>query len=329
MKRVHAIVAGVASALSLLSLLSLLSMAAHAADWPAKPVRVVVAYSAGGAADLLGRVFAEQLRKAFGQQFIVENRTGGGGLIGTESVARAAPDGYTLQIAGMPSHVLAPAMNRNASVDPMRDFTHIAYLGGPPNVFVVHPSSGLNSFKELLALMKSQTDPVQYGSPSVGSVGNMVAEYIAEKEKVKLEHVTYRGGGSAIVDLVAGHIKVGSMTLSTTRQHILAGRIKALAVSSAQRLLEFPDLPTLVELGYPRPRRHHLVFARRPRGPAARYRRQAQCGGEQGDGRARGAQAPGKRDGPDQGDDAGRTTEFMQAEVNKWAPVARRVAALN
>ncbi len=326
MKRVHVVFAGVVSALSLLSLLS---MAAHAADWPAKPVRVVVAYSAGGANDLLGRVFADQLRKTFGQQFIVENRTGGGGLIGTESVARAAPDGYTLQIAGMPSHVLAPAMNKNASIDPIRDFTHIAYLGGPPNVFVVHPSSGVNSFKELLALMKSQTGGMQYGSPSIGSVGNMVAEYVAEKEKVKLEHVTYRGGGSAIVDLVAGHLKVGSMTLSTTRQHILAGKIKPLAVSSARRLAEFPDLPTLVELGYP-----DLVVttwyslagpAGLPRDIVDRLNAAVNKAMDVPEVRKHleNEMVQTKAMTP------AEATEFMQTEVNKWAPVARRIAASN
>jgi tripartite-type tricarboxylate transporter receptor subunit TctC len=222
-----------------------------AAEWPDKPVRVIVPYVAGGANDLLGRVFAEQLSRTFGQQFFVENRTGGGGLIGTDAVARAAPDGYTLVTSGMPSHVLAPAMNKTSNFDPVKDFTHIAYLGGPPNVFVVHPSAGVNSFKELLALMKSQPDGVQYVSPSIGSVGNMVAEYVADKEKVKLVHIVYRGGGSAIQDLVAGHVKVGSMTLSTTQPHILAGKLKPLAISSEKRLAEFPDVPTLVELGYP------------------------------------------------------------------------------
>jgi len=221
------------------------------AEWPDKPVRMIVPYAAGGANDLLGRVFAEQLSKAFGQQFFVENRTGGGGLIGTEAVARAAPDGTTLLVSGIPSLVLAPAMNKNASFDPIKDFTHIAYLGGPPNVFVVHPSAGVNSFKELLTLMKSQPDGVQYVSPSIGSVGNMVAEYVANKEHVKLVHIVYRGGGSAIQDLIAGHVKVGSMTLSTTQPHILAGKLKPLAVSSEKRLPEFPDMPTLVEQGYP------------------------------------------------------------------------------
>ena len=222
-----------------------------AAEWPDKPVRVIVPYSAGGANDLLGRVFADQLSKSFGQQFFVENRTGGGGLIGAEAAARSAPDGYTLIISGMPSLVLAPAMNKNAGFDPIKDFSHIAYLGGPPNVFVVHPSLGINTFKELLAVMRGEKDGVQYVSPSIGSVGNMVAEYVADKEKLTLTHIVYRGGGSAIGDLVAGHVKVGSMTLSTTRAHILAGKLKPVAISSEKRVAEFSDVPTLVELGYP------------------------------------------------------------------------------
>ena len=237
---------------AILVLAALATLTAPArAEWPDKPVRVIVAYAAGGANDLLGRVFADQLSKTFGQSFFVENRTGGGGMIATEAVARAAPDGTTLQVSGMPSHVLAPVMTKSTSVDPIKDFTHIAYLGGPPNVFVVHPSLGVNSFQDLLALMKREKDGMQYVSPNVGAVGNMVAEYIADKEKIKLVHVAYRGGGAAIQDLVAGHVKVGSMTLSTTRPHILAGKLKPLAVSSEKRLPEFPDLPTLAELGYP------------------------------------------------------------------------------
>lgn len=224
---------------------------ANAADWPTKPVHVIVAYAAGGANDLLGRVFAEQLTQALGQPFLVENRTGGGGLVGTEYVARSQPDGYTLIVSGMPSHVLAPAMNKNAGFDPVRDFTHIAYLGGPPNVFAVHNSSPAKNFHELLDLMRKQPGGVEYVSPSVGSVGNMVAEYVAAKEHVKLTHVAYRGGGSAIFDLVAGHVKMGSMTLSTMSQHIKAGTLRALAISSAARVPELPDVPTLVELGYP------------------------------------------------------------------------------
>jgi tripartite-type tricarboxylate transporter receptor subunit TctC len=226
-------------------------VAAQAADWPAKPVKIIVAYAAGGANDLVARAYAERLSESLGQSFYIENRTGGGGLIGGEAAARSDPDGYTLMASGMPSHVLAPAMNKNARFDPIKDFTHIAYLGGPPNVFVAHASSPVRSFKDLIALMRNESGGVQYVSPSIGSVGNMVAEYVASKEKLKLAHVVYRGGGAAILDLVAGHVKVGSMTLSTTQQHIRAGTLRPLAISSAARVPELPDVPTLTELGYP------------------------------------------------------------------------------
>jgi tripartite-type tricarboxylate transporter receptor subunit TctC len=309
-----------------LAALSLPSSSASTAEWPDKPVRIIVPYSAGGANDLLGRVFADQLSKMFGQQFFVENRTGGGGLIGTEAVARAAPDGYTLEIAGMPSHVVAPAMNK-ASFDPMKDFTHIAYLGGPSNVIVVHPSLGVKTFKELLAFMKSQPDGAQFCSPNVGSVGNLVVEYIADKEKMKTVHVAYRGGGSAIQDLVAGHVKIGSMTLSTTRPHILAGKLLPVAVSSAKRLEEFPHLPTLTELGYP-----GLVVRTwySLAGPAGLPRNivdklNAAVGKAMNvpdvQKHLKTEMVETQEMTPEQ------VTAFMRGEIEKWAPTAQRVAA--
>src|SRR5690242_8212776 len=296
------------------------------AEWPDKPVRMIVPYSAGGANDLLGRVFAEQLSKVFGQQFFVENRTGGGGLIGTEAVARAAPDGATLLVSGMPSLVLAQAMNKNASFDPIKDFTHIAYLGGPPNVFVVHPSAAVSSFKELLAMMKGQPEGVQYVSPSIGSVGNMVAEYVANKEHVKLIHIVYRGGGSAIQDLVAGHVKVGSMTLSTTQPHILAGKLKPLAISSEIRVPEFPDVPTLVELGYP-----ELIVRTwySLSGPAG-LPREIVTKLNDAVNKAMGVPDVQKHLATEMVQTEAMTPEqitaFMQHELNQWAPTARRIA---
>jgi tripartite-type tricarboxylate transporter receptor subunit TctC len=310
---------------ALAAVAALVPATADAADWPTKPVRVIVAYAAGGANDLLGRVFAERLSKAFGQNFFVENRTGGGGLIGTEAAARAGPDGHTLMISGMPSHVLAPAMNRNASFDPVRDFTHIAYLGGPPNVFVVHSSHEATTFKQLLDGMRANADGTPYVSPSIGSVGNMVAEYLAAKEKVNLTHITYRGGGAAILDLVAGHVKVGSMTLATTRAHIQAGKLRPLAVSSAQRVKEFPDLPTLTELGYP-----ELVVttwyglsgpAGLPRDIVEKLNREVNA--------AMTVAEVQKHVEQEMVQTRAMTTDefaqFMRAEVEKWAPVARRL----
>jgi len=223
---------------------------APAQEWPAKPVRIVVPYGPGGAADTLGRVFAEVLSTALGKQFIVENRPGGGSVVGSEAAARSAPDGYTLMLSGMSTHVLAPAMNKSAGFDPVRDFTHIAYFGGAPNAFVVHPSFGATSFKDFMARARGEAD-IPYVSPGVGSVGNLVAEYLAAKESLKLTHVPYRGGAAALTDLVAGHVKVGMMSFSTAREHVRAGKLVPLAMSSAERPKDFPDLPTLKELGYP------------------------------------------------------------------------------
>jgi tripartite-type tricarboxylate transporter receptor subunit TctC len=231
--------------------LSLTGARAGAADWPTKPVRIVVPYAPGGAADTLGRVFGDVLSTAFGKQFYVDNRPGGGSLVGSEAVARSESDGYTFGLSGMSTHVLAPAMNKNAGFDPMRDFTHVAYLGGAPNIFVVHPSSGTKTFKDFMARAKSQKDGIDYVSPGVGSVGNLVAEYLAAKENIKLVHVPYKGGAAALLDLVGGHVKVGMMSYSTAGEHVRAGGLIPIAVSSEKRLPDLPDVPTLKELGYP------------------------------------------------------------------------------
>jgi len=227
------------------------SQQSKATDWPNKPVRILVPFAAGGIADFMGRTFAVELTAALGQPFIVENRAGGGGVVATEFVARAAPDGYTLVVSGFPSLIVAPGMNVNAKYDPIGDFTHIAYLGGPPNIFAAHPTFGVKTFAEFLAKTKNSKEGVDYVSPGVGTVGNMVAEFFKKKSGANLNHIGYRGGGTAIIDLVAGHVKVGSLSIPTTIQHIRAGSLVPLAVSSAERVPDLPDVPTLKELGYP------------------------------------------------------------------------------
>src|SRR6478672_6626308 len=175
---------------------------AYAADWPTKPVRVVSPFAAGGAADVIARLFSDALGKAFNQQFVVDNRTGAGGLVGAQTVARSEPDGYTLLAAGMSSQVLAPAISKNPGYDPVSDFTHIAYFGGAPSVILVHPSLGVKSFKEFMTHAQAGTD-LQYVSSGTGTVGNILVEYLATKEKLKLVHVPYRSGSGAVIDLLA------------------------------------------------------------------------------------------------------------------------------
>lgn len=223
----------------------------QAADWPTRPVRIIVPWAAGGSADALGRIFGEQLSQAFHQSFVVENQGGAGGLIGSMAVTHADPDGYTFLVSGIGSCVIAPKISGNPGYDPIRDFTNIAYFGGAPIVMVAHPSLGVKSLKELLELAKNSKEPLAYVSPGTGSLGNMIAEYFARRQKIKLEHIPYKGGAQAVTDLIGGHVKVGSMTLTVVSALIHAGNVIPLAVSSATRLAEFPDLPTFKELGYP------------------------------------------------------------------------------
>ena len=208
-------------------------------------------FAAGGSADTLGRSFGEQMSTALGQQVIIENQGAAGGLVGSATVARAEPDGYTLVVSGIASHVIAPSIQPNAGFDPMKDFTHIAYFGGPPIVMIAHPSLEVKSLKDLLELAKKSKEPLGYVSPGAGTLGNLVAEYWASKEKVGLEHIPYKGASQALNDLLGGHVKLGSMTFTTAAPQIRAGKVIPLAVSSANRLKEFPDLPTFKELGYP------------------------------------------------------------------------------
>jgi tripartite-type tricarboxylate transporter receptor subunit TctC len=229
--------------------LALACVVADAGEWPAKPVRVVVPFAAGGAADNMGRLYCEALTAAFGRQFYVENRVGGGGLLGTEAVARAEPDGATLLVSGIPTLVLGPAMNRNVGFDAMRDFTHIAYFGGTPNVLVVHPSLGVKSYADFLALARG-ADGLEYVSAGFGTMGNWVAEYLAAREQIKLVHVAYKGGAQALFDLIAGHVKVGMLTWSNVDDAVRAGKLIPLAITSVQRTAYAPNVPTLRELGH-------------------------------------------------------------------------------
>ena len=222
----------------------------NAAEWPTKPIRLVVPSSAGGAADLMGRTFATPVGTALGEQLVIDNRPGAGGMIATEAVAKAAPDGYTLVVSGLPYQVLGPVVNANANFDPVRDFTHIAYFGGSPIVLVAHPSLGVKTYAEFAALAP-RARPKSTMSRRASEPWATWSRNIWRHSKLQFRHVPYKGGGTAIIDLVAGHVKVGSMTWSTTLEHIRAGKLIPLAISTAERLPEFPNVPTFAELGFP------------------------------------------------------------------------------
>jgi tripartite-type tricarboxylate transporter receptor subunit TctC len=219
-------------------------------DWPTRSVRIVSPFAAGGSSDTVGRVIGESLSEKFGQQFVLENRGGAGGLIGSAQVASSPPDGYTFLISSIGTHVIAPLTSAKAGYDPVTSFTNVAYVGGPPIVIVVHPSLGVKSLGELLALLKKQSEPMPYVSPGPGTLGHLVGEYWAEKEKVRLAHVAYKGSGQAMNDLVAGHVKLGSLTWTAALGQMKGGTVIPIAVSSARRMPGFENVPTLKELGH-------------------------------------------------------------------------------
>lgn len=222
---------------------------AHAqSDWPQKPIRIVVPYAPGGSSDTLGRAIARHLSDAFRQPVVVDNKAGAGGLIGSHMVVKAPPDGYTLVVSGIGSHVIAPATT--GVFDPIKDFTHIALLGGPPIALVVNASQPWRDVASFVAAAKSGAG-VNYATPGQGTHGHLTAELFRAALNLNLTHVSYKGAGPAVADLLANQIPAGFMTLSSANAHVPTGKLRLLAVTAPKRLPEYPDVPTFEELGYP------------------------------------------------------------------------------
>ena len=219
-------------------------------SWPDKPVRIIAPFAPGGSADTLGRLIAQKLTESLKETFIVENRPGAGGALGSDLAAKAAPDGYTLVVSGIASHVLAPAI-QGTPYDPLRDFTHIALFGGPPAVLAVNPALKVRDLREFVKLAKSKPKALSYGSPGNGTQGQLVAELFKQHAGIEMVHVPYKGASAAVADLIAGHIQAVSTTLTTASGQIRSGRAIGLAISAETRLPEFPDVPTFAEMGYP------------------------------------------------------------------------------
>ena len=220
------------------------------ADWPTKPIRIVVPYAAGGSSDTLGRLIARHLQDAFKQTVVVENKGGAGGLIGSKEVAKAAPDGYTLVVSGIGSHVIAP-VEQPSAFDPMKDFTHVAMLAGPPLGMVVNAEQPIKDVKGFIAFAQGSPTGLSWGSPGQGTHGHLTGELFRLANKLNMVHIAYKGAGPAVGDLLGNQIPAAFMTLSSSNAHVDTGKLRLLAVSSAKRVLRYPDTPTLAELGYP------------------------------------------------------------------------------
>jgi tripartite-type tricarboxylate transporter receptor subunit TctC len=227
------------------------SAPAAAQVYPSKPVRMVLPYPPGGGSDTIGRPLAQKLSESLGQQVVVENRGGANGNIGMEHAARAAPDGYTIVFALTAQLAINPGLYGKVPYDPVKDFAPITLLGTGAYILVVHPSLPAKSVKQLVALAKAQPGQIAYSSSGSGSGGHLAAELLNSMAGIRMLHVPYKGGGPALMDLIAGQVQVLFSTQLASWPHIQSGRIRALAVSTAKRPASIPDLPTIAESGLP------------------------------------------------------------------------------
>jgi tripartite-type tricarboxylate transporter receptor subunit TctC len=224
---------------------------AAAQNYPARPIRSIVPFPAGGAADLVSRIFAQQLSDDLGQQVVVDNRGGASGIIGLVIAAKAAPDGYTLIQAGSTNFAIGPALTADLPYDPVKDFTPIALLASAPNALSGHPSVPAQSIQELIALAKSRPGQITFASPGTGTTSHIFGELFIHMAGVKLLHIPYKGGGPAFVDLLGGHVQLLFGALSTSLPSIKAGRLRGYGVTSGKRSPVAPELPTIAEAGVP------------------------------------------------------------------------------
>jgi tripartite-type tricarboxylate transporter receptor subunit TctC len=228
----------------------LTASACLADDYPARPIRVVVGFSAGSGADISARVVGQRMGQILGQQIVVENKTGAGSSLAAELVARAPKDGYTLLMATI-ANVINAVVNPNLSFDFRKDFTPVVRLTTTPNILVVHPSVGVKSVRELIDLAKAKPDELSFASSGVATGTHLAAELFKVMTGVKMVHVPYAGSPQAVTDLLAGRVQVFFSPASTVLQHVREGKLVALASTEAKRAAMAPDLPTMAEAGLP------------------------------------------------------------------------------
>lgn len=243
-------------AASVLSLLIMLCVSQHshgaqAADYPVRPVRLIVPWPAGGGADTIGRIVAQQLTETLGEQVIVDNRPGAAGIIGTELAARAQPDGYTLLLPTVTTGI-NPHLHRKLSYDTMTDFEPIVLIASAPYTLAVHPSLPVRSVRDLVALAKSKPNQLNYASTGNGSAPHLTGAWFASATGCSIVHVPYKGGASALNDLIAGQVQIAFGNIVNYLPQVRAGKLRALAVTSAKRTPQAPELPTMIESGVPR-----------------------------------------------------------------------------
>jgi len=221
------------------------------AAWPSKPIKLVVPYAPGGSTDVVGRVIAEYLGQRLGQNIVVENRPGKGATIGSAQVAKAPPDGYTLLVSNISAFAIAPPLYGDLDYDPVRDFTHITLASFNPSVLVVNPEFPAKTLADYVAYARANPDKLAFATSGPGSSNHILGTLLALKANIKLVHVPYRGAGPAMQDTIAGNVPSMFDSLPSAAPHIKAGKVRAIAVSGAERNPSVPDVPTMKEQGFP------------------------------------------------------------------------------
>jgi tripartite-type tricarboxylate transporter receptor subunit TctC len=231
-------------------LLAFIAGTAQAQNFPSRPIRMVIPLSPGGFADVPGRLLAARLSGALGRQVYVENKPGAGGTIGADSVAKSPPDGYNLLFTGTP-HVISPWLYRSMPYDALKDFAPVALVATGPYILVVNPQLGVRTLRELVAAAKAQPGKIDYASSGNGSAQHLVSALFSTMAGAPLNHVPYKGSGPAMQDLVSGQVTVSFAGIPNALSHLRSGRLRALAVSTAKRWPDLPEVPTVAEAGVP------------------------------------------------------------------------------
>ena len=221
---------------------------ANAQTYPARAVRLIIPFSPGGAADVPGRILADRMTHALGQQIVIENRPGAGSTIGAEAAAKAAPDGYTLFMISN-THFVSAALYKKLNYDSLNDYAPITQATSAPNILIIHPSLPAKNVKELIALAKARPGDINYASSGNGSTQHLTGALFCKMAGINMTHIPYRGSGPVTADLLAGQVQVGFPGIAGMLPHIKSGRLRALGVTSAKRSPELPDVPTIAEAG--------------------------------------------------------------------------------
>lgn len=295
--------------------------------WPTRPIKLVVPFSPGGTTDLVARVVAPPMSQSLGQQIVIDNKAGAGGVLGADAVAKAAKDGYTLAVGTVSTHAIGPALLRRPPYRPLEDFAPIAVLGTTPLAVFAHPSTGA-TLDALRERARSQPGLLNFGSPGTGSLGHLAGLWFNQLAGIELVHVPYRGSGPALQDLLAGRIHVLFDNIPTALAQVAAGTVRALAVTAPSRVAALPDVPTMIEAGVPAFQilSWTMLFAPVgiPTAVVAQVNGAANAALRDGAVRARLAEVSVE---PREGS-PGDAARLLQSEQEKWLPIAKMSGAI-